>query len=83
MLQIVSLAGATLILVPFALVQWRRMTPEQVAYHVMNLAGAGTLLVVALLESQWGFLLLEGVWSAVSAHGLVRSLRSPPVTPTG
>lgn len=78
MLQLVSLAGAALILLPFALVQWQRMRPEQTTYLLLNVLGSGTLAAVAILEHQWGFLLLEGVWFVVSLVGLLR--RGTPPT---
>jgi hypothetical protein len=45
-----------------------------VAYLTLNLVGAGVLSVVAAIDSDWGFLLLEGVWTLVSAWSLARVL---------
>jgi hypothetical protein len=33
------------------------------------------LAVIALVDQRWGFLLLEGVWSIVSAVSLISVLR--------
>jgi hypothetical protein len=49
--------------------------PHRAAYLVLNLAGAFVLSVAAYFEEQWGFLLLEGVWTLVSAWGLIRLAR--------
>ena len=76
MIQIVSLVGSLLILTAFSANQLGRMTAQQRSYTLLNLFGAGILAVVALLEEQWGFLLLEGVWTLVSAYALVRPPRA-------
>jgi hypothetical protein len=47
-------------------------------YLVLNLVGALVLAVIAYVEHLWGFLLLEAVWTAVSAWGLVSRLTGKP-----
>jgi hypothetical protein len=49
-------------------------------YLLLNLVGAAALAVDAWLGRQWGFFVLEGVWSVVSAAGLVRAGRRPAQT---
>ena len=75
MIQIVSLVGSLLILAAFSANQLGRMTAQQRSYTWLNFVGAGILAVVALVEEQWGFLLLEGVWTLVSAYALLRPPR--------
>lgn len=70
MIQAVQLAGAAAILAAFILAQLGKVNPRAIAYLVPNLVGAAALTVVAWLEEQWGFFLLEAVWTAVSAWGL-------------
>lgn len=79
MADLLQLAGAVLILVPFAAVQLGRTSPASVAYLTLNLLGSLLLAWLALDDAQWGFLLLETVWAAVSAWGLTRRLRGRPV----
>ena len=68
---LVQVVGALLILTGFALAQARLLTPQARAYLVVNAVGATVLAMDAYIERQWGFLLLEGVWAAISIWGLV------------
>jgi hypothetical protein len=75
--QIVSVIGAVLILGAYVAHQRGVLSSAHAAYHWMNLIGAVALTVVAYRAQQWGFVLLEGVWAAVSVPPLLR-LRSGP-----
>jgi hypothetical protein len=76
--QVIQVVGALLILAAFAAVQFDRMRPDSRLYLALNLVGSIILAAVAVHASQWGFLLLEGVWAIVSAWGLVQALRDQP-----
>jgi hypothetical protein len=79
--QVIQVIGALCVLSGFAAVQFRWLDPESLPYLVVNVLGAGLLAVLAFRERQWGFLLLEGVWTAVSVWGLLRLFRvSQPAT---
>lgn len=73
--QLIQIVGALLILTAFAAVQFGRMRPDSRLYLALNLVGSAILAVLAWVESQWGFLLLEGVWAIVSAWGLLAAVR--------
>jgi len=47
-----------------------------VSYLVVNIVGAGVLAVLAAIGRQYGFLLLEAVWTVVSVVSLVQLLLS-------
>ena len=73
--QVVQVAGALLILAAYTAAQLDYLDQHSRRYLVLNLVGAAILSVLAFTEEQWGFLLLESVWTLVSAWGLIQVLR--------
>ena len=82
MIQLVSLAGALLILLPFAAVQLSRLSNRSLPYQLLNLVGSSALTAVAIIDRQDGFILLEGVWALVSLYGLMSVFRGKSEHPT-
>ena len=74
MRQIIGLAGAVLILAPFAASQVGRLRTTTITYQVLNVVGASILTAIAILESQYAFILVEGAWALMSLVGLRRVL---------
>jgi hypothetical protein len=73
--QIVQILGALGVLAAFAASQLGLLQTRSRIYLCLNLVGSTLLAVVAAVDLQYGFLLLEGVWALVSAWGL---LTPPP-----
>jgi hypothetical protein len=73
--QILQISGALLILVAFAALQRGTMKPTEPVYLTLNLVGSVVLTIAAIVDLDWGFLLLEVVWALVSAWGLVQVAR--------
>jgi hypothetical protein len=76
MAQIVQVAGSLLILAAFVASQRGSMSVTSLPYLALNTVGSVILAVLAWVEHQWGFLLLETVWGLVSAAGLLRVTRT-------
>jgi hypothetical protein len=64
--------GALGILVPFALFQKGVLSQHAYVYLALNLLGSGVLTAVAYLDRQWGFVILQGVWTVASALSVAR-----------
>ena len=73
--QLVQIAGALLILAAYAGAQLGRLDQHAISYLVLNLVGSAILAVLAAIDSQYGFFLLETVWALVSAWSLWRELQ--------
>jgi hypothetical protein len=74
-LQVVSVLGALAILLAYAANQFRLIGPMNLSYALLNFVGSLVLAVVAVIEVQWGFILLEVVWALVSLWGIITILR--------
>jgi hypothetical protein len=69
--QLLSIAGAVLILGAYAGHQLGLLTQRPRLYSAMNFVGGAALAVIAFQASQWGFVLLEGAWAALSVPSLI------------
>ena len=70
--QVIQVVGAMLVLAGFAGAQFGALSTESRVYLLLDLVGSAVLTVLAAIDRQYGFLLLEGVWALVSAWGLLR-----------
>jgi hypothetical protein len=71
-IQLVSVLGSLLVLVAYVASQFGYLSAKGLAYAFANIVGSGILAVIAALEAQWGFLVLEGAWALVSLVAVVR-----------
>lgn len=76
--EAIQIVGAIAILAGFALAQFGVVDQRSYSYLVLNLVGGAVLAVSAVIEEQWGFVILEVVWTLVSAWSLSGRLRGAP-----
>ena len=72
---LLEVTGAMLILVAFALAQFRGLDRHGVLYLVLNLVGAASSRRLGRDPSPVGFLLLQGVWALVALWELLGLVR--------
>jgi hypothetical protein len=72
--QVLQVFGALLLLAAFAAGQFGLLDARSYPNLLLNAAGSAILAVLAAIDRQWGFLLLEGVWALVSFWGLAGRL---------
>lgn len=74
---LVQLAGALLVLLGYVLGQLGKLDPTSRRYLAVNFIGSALLAADAFDGRQWGFMLLNGVWAAISLVNLVRTFANP------
>jgi hypothetical protein len=74
--QIISIAGAIMILGAYLAFQRGWLERGHRSYHALNLIGSGLLTVVAVADGRIGFILLEGVWALISIPGTIKPPRA-------
>jgi hypothetical protein len=81
-LQVISVLGALAILGAFAANLFGWIQPSNLWYSVANFLGSAVLTVVAVVDQQLGFILLEGTWALVSLWGIFSALRGRRASPS-
>lgn len=72
----VGIAGTLMVLGAFFLLQAGRLSGTSLVYQLLNLLGAAGVLMSLLGEFNVSVFLLEGVWVAISAYGIARSMKA-------
>ena len=70
--QIVSMAGAVLILSGYLALQRGWLSRETRAYNALNFFGSAMLTYAAVRNWNLGFVILEGSWALLSLPGTIR-----------
>ena len=72
----IGIAGTLMVLAAFFLLQAGRLSGTGIAYQLLNLFGAGGVLVSLWGQFNVSVFLLEATWVAISAYGIARSMKT-------
>lgn len=72
--QVLSFAGAVIVLIAYSGHQFHWMDSHRPLYNAMNTAGGLLLAWAALHPFQVGFMVMEGSWTVISLIGLYKAL---------
>jgi hypothetical protein len=81
-MQLISVLGALAILGAYVASQFGLADASKLSYQVANCLGSAVLTVVAVVDWQLGFILLEGAWALVSLWGIATVLWGGSATPS-
>jgi hypothetical protein len=76
--DLAGIAGSTLIVGSYLMLQVGRIRPDQIAWSAVNGLGALLVMLSLLFEFNLGAFVLECFWLLVSLLGLIRGLRARP-----
>lgn len=69
----IGIIGAAIILFAFVLNQFGIWETTDFKYDLVNLIGGGLLVWYAIQIESWPFIVLNGVWTAVSLRDVIQS----------
>ena len=73
----VGFAGVLLVLAAYFLLQTARMRGDGIAYSLINMVGAASILVPVIYAKQmnWSVFLIEAAWIAISVYGIWHAMQ--------
>jgi hypothetical protein len=77
--QLIQIVGALLNMGAFALLHFEIAPSSALRYLIPNWLGSVLLVASAYVDQQWGFLMLEGAWVAVTAYAIAAKMHRAPV----
>lgn len=80
--DVIGMSGTFLVVGAFFLLQLEKLTPQSLAYNLINLSGAILLLISLCYNFNLASFVIELFWIAASVIGLVKYFSKPKQTVT-
>jgi hypothetical protein len=72
--DLIGFVGVSAVLATYFLVQAERMDPRAPRYQILNMLGSALIAYSLLFAFNLPALVIQALWFAISAYGLIRSL---------
>jgi hypothetical protein len=73
----IGFLGVFQILLAYVLNALGKTSNKSLLFILLNFAGATMACIASILLNYWPFIILEGIWSLVSAYSLIAHLKTP------
>ncbi|MES2810845.1 MAG: hypothetical protein V4670_00105 [Bacteroidota bacterium] len=73
--DIIGTIGVAIVLLAYFLSILKLISPSSSIYYFMNFAGAALACYASFLIQYFPFIILEGIWSAISLIALMKNLK--------
>lgn len=73
--EAVGIVGAVAILLAYGLNSYGKITPNSWCFVLLNMLGAGSLIVYSLVKEAWSNVFINVVWVVIAIGTAVRVLR--------
>jgi len=73
----IGFLGVFQILLAYVLNALGKTSNKSLLFILLNFAGATMACIASILLNYWPFIILEGIWSLVSAYSLIAYLKTP------
>lgn len=70
LIDVVGILGVLLIVTAYFLITSRRLTGDDLTYHLLNFLGAWLIMISLWFNWNTPSVLIEAVWIAISSYGI-------------
>lgn len=66
--EIIGVIGATILLIAFILLEFKRISRRMISFHLLNFIGSSLLFIYAYLIKSYVFIILNIIWALASIY---------------
>lgn len=70
--EVIGWVGTAMIIFAYLLVSFGLLSPESISYQLLNLVGAGGVLIIGLFRRIYQTVVIEAFWIAIAFFALLK-----------